>query len=346
MDDSGGVRLIAAHLAQIKLQAAEERYAAKRAVGELEQSLAAAMEQLESSRQDVETLQAQIKQMQTDSTYKTLVAEREKWKGLIDTLRKDKKELMAETAALRDRLGERERSSSTASGASLGSGSNRPRAASASVAQREGSHAPHGLTVSTSPSSLAGTPGGSGATPASCGGSAGGGSGGSRSSSVSCEEPGCVALRSEVHLLRKALEAREVETQALRAKLDRELELKWERGHKAVGGGGGSGWQKSLLESFAEVLAPYPSAADELALQPAEDEEEDEEYRAMPESPTGSMFSPSPSRTPTKAAIKQMRGSTLTSSAEEDKAAAEEEEEEQPQSALKPEKVIISSSSF
>jgi hypothetical protein len=135
-----------------------------------------------------------------------------------------------------------------------------------------------------------------------------------------------------------------VETQALRAKLDRELELKWERGHKAVGGGAGSGWQKSLLESFAEVLAPYPSAADELALHPAEDEDEDEEYRAMPESPTGSMFSPSPARTPTKAANKEMRASTLTSSVEEDK--AEEEEEEQPQSALKPEKVIISSSSF
>jgi len=59
-------------------------------------------------------------------------------------------------------------------------------------------------------------------------------------------------LENEIQHLRNQLIEKNVEIRALRNKLDRELELKWEKTHETVQPS--SGWQQSLFDSFAEVL--------------------------------------------------------------------------------------------
>ena len=58
----------------------------------------------------------------------------------------------------------------------------------------------------------------------------------------------------EVSSLRIELQAKDQEIEALRKKLDFELEQKWLRKKKAT-----NGWRQSLIESFKEVIAPLPS---------------------------------------------------------------------------------------
>lgn len=57
----------------------------------------------------------------------------------------------------------------------------------------------------------------------------------------------------EVAQLRLQLKERDQEIEALRKKLDYELEQKWMRKKK------NNGWKQSLIDSFKEVIAPIPS---------------------------------------------------------------------------------------
>mmetsp|Transcript_13398 Transcript_13398/g.21895 ORF Transcript_13398/g.21895 Transcript_13398/m.21895 type:complete len:264 (-) Transcript_13398:761-1552(-) len=215
--DSSGLKLIAAHLAQVKLDAAENKYAAKVRITQLERDLLETSTLLESARADIQNYQVQVKQLQHENTYKALVAERSKWKSLIDTLRKDKAQLKTELEA--ERVGksglEQEKTSSPVSS--------------------DGN-----LTVQTTKFVVT--------TPTAANGD-------SRKVSNTNTHSEFIQLQGEVKYLQNELYAKDVEINALRAKLDRELELKWEREHSSERGGG---WKKSLLESFAEVLAPYP----------------------------------------------------------------------------------------
>lgn len=76
--------------------------------------------------------------------------------------------------------------------------------------------------------------------------------------------------QSELEVMSIALAEKQGEIDGLRAKLDLELELKWERAQRLQQHQQqapqqqqqrNGGWQKSLLESFAEVLAPFPSSS-------------------------------------------------------------------------------------
>ncbi|GBG32555.1 Hypothetical Protein FCC1311_087792 [Hondaea fermentalgiana] len=217
-DASGeGLRLIAAHLAKVKLEFAEREYAAKSRIGNLEHELDDTLLRLEEATKDVANYQAQVKQLQGQNTYKALVQEREKWKSLTDTLRKDNRALRAQIDQLQ-----------------------------------------HGQLQKPWNSS------GSGAEPDLLYHPAR-----RRQDSLTDRSAELVQLRSEINFLKHELEDKNVEINALRAKLDRELELKWERSHGGSSGAdpvapnGGGGWKRSLFESVAEVLAPFPHASAE-----------------------------------------------------------------------------------
>jgi len=251
---SSGLRLIAAHLAQVKLEAAEKEYQFKTTVTRLERSLHEALDKLSKSERDVENYQAQIKKLQSENTYKALVAERAKWKSLIDTLRQDKQALAIEVSALRHKVGE-----------------DSPEQHSA-VSERLGSGEGHGVREDDGDGDGSGDSSGNGELRAEQGGEEERGvrtvqrpatdarwvHGPEQSRALRqrfASDSEWIQLQGEVKFLRSEIESKNLEIQALRSKLDRELELKWELKHANQP----HSWQKSLLESFAEVLAPYPS---------------------------------------------------------------------------------------
>mmetsp|Transcript_15193 Transcript_15193/g.27058 ORF Transcript_15193/g.27058 Transcript_15193/m.27058 type:complete len:247 (+) Transcript_15193:211-951(+) len=208
---SNGVRMIAAHLAKVKLRAAEHEYESKVRIQELEKNLSDALRQLEQATKDSENYRLQVKQLQSENTYKALVAEREKWKSLIDTLRNDKKQMAFEIDDLKKQL------------ADLGQDPYGPDANEALSTETSG---PSKTMAVASPRHGPG-------------------------------DPQLIQLQGEVKFLRNQVEAKQVEVLALKSKLDRELELKWEREHEARTQG--KGWRRSLLESFAEAIAPFPN---------------------------------------------------------------------------------------
>lgn len=405
-EDAGGLRLIAAHLAKVKLAAAEQEFSMRTRISALERQLAAAGAKLEEAQSDAASFQRQVKQLQAQNTYKALVQEREKWKSLIDTLRSDNRGLRARVATLEQQHQnenenqhqdqnknrnhtqqvqnpeqpqvesqyqqqgtvlhvsthqaqdcdgvEKKRSGdprdtkveetvpgnaesvsemskkypsqpegdkklnkdgNTASGSSLNADS--PRQFGGAIAEepnegraveamryairRTPSQGSEKLLVRTlsntsaySHSSVASAQGGAGcawmgASPinardavamrnAAITGSPSGGigllDGRIRKDSLFDSTSEVLQLKSEISFLKHELETKSVEINALRAKLDRELELKWERDHR-----GGGGWQRSLFESFAEVLAPYPH--DEQPVEDPQPEHYDDAHRSL-----------------------------------------------------------------
>jgi len=187
-----GVRLVAAHLAKVKLAAAENEHAAR-------QHEAALSRELAEVRRKLVAAEGELRELRAASGYKALVIERDKWKSLVDSLRADKSELLARIEAL----------DASSRGSVNGNDSD--------------------LISSTTPL-----------------------------------EPQSEThpTRNEVVALRHALRAKEMEADALRKKLDRELELKFEREHKARQSS--AGWHRTLLDSFVEALN-------------GEDEDEEEE---------------------------------------------------------------------
>lgn len=92
-DSSEGLRLLAEHLAKVKLEAEEARYLHKEEVLGLQQQIAEMKIQLKQYSSDVSEYKAQVTSLERQGTRKALFDEREQWKKLVGTLRKDKNEL-------------------------------------------------------------------------------------------------------------------------------------------------------------------------------------------------------------------------------------------------------------
>mmetsp|Transcript_1025 Transcript_1025/g.1496 ORF Transcript_1025/g.1496 Transcript_1025/m.1496 type:complete len:242 (+) Transcript_1025:196-921(+) len=238
MSEETGLKLLGQHLAKVKLEAEEMRYRHKTEVVELNSQVTELQKQLDVCRSDIEEYKKQVKALEIQGTRKALFDEREQWKKLVESLRKDKKRLQQEREELKEAL--KNQSQSQVANISIDTnkdGNNNSDIKSNENSESENDYKKRARTIS---------------------GNMNGG----------FDEAERIKFHSEINILQSELEQKNVEVEALKEKLDHELELKWERVQSMD-----SSWRKSLLDSFKEVLSPLPQSlrSEKEILIPAED---------------------------------------------------------------------------
>ena len=87
------MKLLANHLARVKLQAEEDRYANESLFRQQKMEIKRLSEELENAR-------TELKALKKENTHQSLIAERENWRKLVDQLRKENEKLRNENNML------------------------------------------------------------------------------------------------------------------------------------------------------------------------------------------------------------------------------------------------------
>ena len=95
MEDSG-IQLLAKHLADIKLQATEERHQNTKKIKTLEHKCATYETEVEEYKQKCAHQENLIHQLRLENTKKWRISERDDWKALVDAVQTDRQRLQLE----------------------------------------------------------------------------------------------------------------------------------------------------------------------------------------------------------------------------------------------------------
>ena len=96
-----GLRMLAEHLAKVKLEATENAYVLEQRVKALEAENAQLQSRLGRARDDLRDYKDQIGQLQRENSRKWRVQERADWKQLVATLRAERKVLQQRAGDMR-----------------------------------------------------------------------------------------------------------------------------------------------------------------------------------------------------------------------------------------------------
>jgi|EP00945_MAST-04E_sp_MAST-4E-sp1_P004403 chromosome segregation ATPase len=240
MTDVEGLRLLANHLAKVKLEAAEQIY-----------SLGTKVKQVNEENKELCGEVARLKQLCRENTLHWRLQERDDWKALVEAVQKDRsrlendnEKLSCEISALRKQLTSLGHAPETPDDSAYVS----PRRGSVASADGAGSHivAGHSSSRPDSPSvDFLNDPQGhiqhlEGALGES-----------KRRESVLREKLASVTAQLEQWRIEKQSEL-ESQIGALRHKLDTELQAKWERNHDVSA-------LTSIFSSLVETVAPHPN---------------------------------------------------------------------------------------
>jgi len=203
------------------------KYKHKTEIEKLNAKMTEMQQHLDAFSSDVDQYKEQIKTLERQGTRKALFSEREQWKKLVETLRKDKKRLKEERDELRSLIDDKRNTGGEDSREYGEDDVTEPESTPNEVTE-------YRITKVHSPSDKKRR---------------------SRTSSVLgvLDDAERIKLEGEINILKSELNQKNVELEALKEKLDLELELKWERSQNLD-----NGWRKSLLDSFKEVLSPLP----------------------------------------------------------------------------------------
>lgn len=98
--DGEGIRLMAQHLARVKLDAAEQSYALKQRLRSRQEEQKQMLAELELCRRKLSESEATIMMMKKESSRKYCIEERNDWKALVAALNKDRSRVQKENEQL------------------------------------------------------------------------------------------------------------------------------------------------------------------------------------------------------------------------------------------------------